>query len=375
MSTDVPDDPPLSPPVDRDRSPPFHEMNAHPRRFERLTTEALELEPDLHRAALFGPSGESQFGIDVTADMRAGEGRDVASCKCQIRVQPHEWKEWSDAFLNHWESRWRTAGLRRFIVVVACENLDTVANRTARDDEAARFKAIGLAYEVWGPYELEQRLRRDRGLVVRRLGKPWADILCGPDPAESALVAAAARGQVVALHNAQLSIAELANAQIEAAREDIHCGALDAAATSLARVRDDPSIWLQLSTQRQAQVLRLQGSIALLRDDRDVARTLCDEALALDASARRLVAALCETPEESLTALGSPISLEDRQAEALYLLHARGPDAAHEALAALREESAEHPETLRILSFDSVLRNRRVEAFTLARAAEAKAPG
>lgn len=348
-------------------------MSGYPLRFERLTLEVMNLEPDLHRARLFRPDGESQFGIDVIADLVEGSGIDVASCKCQERVRPGELKTWSTDFLKHWDAEWKGRRVRRFILVVATDSIETAALLTARDAEKARFEAIGVDYEVWGARELTQRLRAHRGVVVHRLGEVWAERLCGLDPAKAALAQTLERGQALALHGAQQSVEEQARARILTITEDLQRGELERAAQALASLRA-PTTWLQLPAKTQGSVARLEGSLALVQDDRALAQTFCAEALALDPTVRRLAAALCETSAESLIALDEPITLEDRQARAMYLVGASRTAEAAIALEALDLEAPNHPETLRLQAFFQLHQGDCAGALAIAERAEAKAP-
>lgn len=369
----MPDDPPLSAPIDRDRPPPFHEMSGYPQRFELLTADILQLETDIYRARLYAPSGESQFGIDVIAELMSDVGVDVASCKCQVEVQPHEWKEWSDAFLGAWETRWAARRVRRFIVVVADERIDTHRHMRAQEVERLRFEALGLRYEIWSPRDLEQRLRSDRALTSRRIGKDWADLICGPDPAAAGFADSAARAQAVALHGAHQSIAELARARLLAAVEDLHCGERERVEAAMLSLRD-PQMWLQLPADIQASVARLQGSLALQRDDRDTAVAFNDEAIGLDPAVRRLGAALAETPAESLIVLGAPISIEDRCAAAMYRLADGQADAAGVDLDALVAEAPDNAEVFRLVSWHRLGLDDRDGALAAIDTAEALAP-
>lgn len=369
----MPDDPPLSAPIDRDRPPPFHEMSGYPQRFELLTADILQLEPDVYRARLYAPSGESQFGIDVIAELMGGIGVDVASCKCQGEVRPHEWKEWSDAFLDCWEAHWATRRVRRLIVVVAAEGIDTHRHMRAQEVERLRFEALGLRYEIWSPRDLEQRLRQDRGLASRRIGKDWADLICGPDPAAAGFADSAARAQAVALHGAHQSIGELARERVLAAVEDLHCGERERVEATIRSLRD-PQTWLQLPADIQASVARLQGSLALQREDRATAVAFNSEAIALDATVRRLAAALAETPAQSLVALGAPVSIEDRCAAAMYRLADGQTDGAGADLDALVAEAPDNAEVYRLIAWQRLGLDDRDGALAAIDTAEALAP-
>jgi hypothetical protein len=98
--------PPLTPPIDTSRPPPFHEMNEHPKRFERMSAQLLGREPSVEGVELYGIDGQRQCGIDILAKRRASDEVEVASCKCYQTVRPSDIPKWSDDFLDHWSDYW-----------------------------------------------------------------------------------------------------------------------------------------------------------------------------------------------------------------------------------------------------------------------------
>lgn len=174
--------PPLRTPIDINRAPAFHEMNEHPKRFERMSVAALELDPRFKHATLFGVGGERQYGVDGLAEPLTDAGGSVAmSAKCYERTDPPTLVKWSDQFLHHHKSIWKDKNVRFFVLTTAAINITSVKNITQIRKEKLRFLKLGIEYEVWGPEQLYNRIRTSRSAVRRFLGEIWHQIIFGPD--------------------------------------------------------------------------------------------------------------------------------------------------------------------------------------------------
>jgi hypothetical protein len=114
----------LRAPVDSTRPPAFHEMNEHPKRFERMSVELLALDKRFKEASLFGVGGEAQYGADGFAVCCAG-GTAVLSAKCYERTAPSTLAEWSSEFLDHYEAFWGGEEVRYFILATAATNINS----------------------------------------------------------------------------------------------------------------------------------------------------------------------------------------------------------------------------------------------------------
>jgi hypothetical protein len=369
--------PALTTSIDKTRTPPFHEMNVHPKRFENLTAHVLSLEANLHRSELFGIDGEAQFGIDVIADRREGGGREVASCKCYPKVTVANIKAWSDDFLAHWDSRWKSQDVRRFVLVTSAANITQVSIRDQRDLETARFAALGVEYEVWGPEELARKMAGDRAGAERFLDKFWADRLCGELPLDPALFTTVFNvAQTTELHSAQRALGEQAGERVEAARDHLRTGDLEACHTVTSDLRR-PEIWPRLSPELQARVARLQGAAALHQDELGRAQHFSDEADALHPDEPRLAAHLAKAkqgPLAGLARLGTPNTLAGRQLQISLLLEVGRVEEAHDALSGLLAEAPDDAESQRLAAFIHLLKGNRQDALTAVQRAEGLAP-
>lgn len=55
----------LVPPVDLYAPPPFHDMSKHPKRFEGMSCQLMDLDSRFSGAQLFATDGQAQWGIDA----------------------------------------------------------------------------------------------------------------------------------------------------------------------------------------------------------------------------------------------------------------------------------------------------------------------
>ena len=156
---------------------PFHRMGDEV--FEEMCCALLASEPGIRRADLYGRPREPQFGVDVLGELDREEGIDVVSCKCRGQVKRSELGQWSDDFLRHCEGHWQPRRVRRFVLAVAAD-VKSSMRRAEIEVEKSRFSALGMAYEIWPPRLLQEKLRLHPGLVAQFLGREWVARLCGP---------------------------------------------------------------------------------------------------------------------------------------------------------------------------------------------------
>jgi hypothetical protein len=360
----------LPPPLGASDTPLYWRMNEHPKRFERLTAGVMNADPNWKNAELFGVDGQSQYGVDVTADLIDGSGRAVASSKCYREVTVANLKTFSNEFLKHREARWPDVKL--FVLATAAENITDTKILDQRKAEARRFAELGIDYLVLGPEQLTDRIQlAGRPLALRHLTPAWADHLCGSD--RQAELDAAQAAQIVRL---QGLVSVATEARIERGFADLRAGEDAQVALVVAEARS-PETWKQLQTPARSAVLRLAASLANYRHDQTEALRLASEALDLDPLERRLYAllvALGEGPEAGLAALGDPISRRDRQVRASMLIEARDLGQAAVTLETLTVEDPDDPESQRLLAHLRLLQDRRGEALTAAEQALALAP-
>lgn len=105
---------------------PFHRMSDDV--FEEMCSALLSKEPGIRRADLYGKPRELQFGIDVLGEHEGDGVIEVVSCKCHSQIRRGDLAKWSDDFLDHWDTHWRSQSPRRFVLAVAAD----VKSRRAR---------------------------------------------------------------------------------------------------------------------------------------------------------------------------------------------------------------------------------------------------
>ncbi len=124
--------------------PPFHRMPADA--FEEMCCTLLANEPHIEAADLFGRPREPQFGIDVIG-CRDDSDTEVISCKCYTALRKGNLANWSKDFLDHWESRWKSENIQRFILAIAAD-VKSSERQKEIEIEKGRFAEIGVEYEV-----------------------------------------------------------------------------------------------------------------------------------------------------------------------------------------------------------------------------------
>ena len=366
----------LTPPIDRTRVPPFHELPD--KSFERFTRDLLDYEPGIVSADLYNTPRKPQFGIDVLA--RRSDGcREVASCKCYKAIRPGDLQKWSNDCLDHWDGHWKPKNVVRFILAVTAP-IEARARSEEIDAESERFAKLGLAYEVWGPAQLQKRVRPHRALAEQFLGPYWADIVCGsPLRTLEATKPSSipANVDVADLETLRSAFSGLAERQIEDALEKLRRGDLDPVASLVIELRVAPT-WPQLDAPTRARVIRLQANIAILEKRLDDARTLLSEADGIAPPPDRRMWARLALQEHDLPSalkvLGSPTSYEACQFRVSLLLSNGEIDEAERLLDAVDKEKQSDPENHRLRAFVHLFRNRRQDALDEVQQAEAGAP-
>ena len=98
--------------------PPFYELPWE--QFQELCRDLLDAQEHIATCDLYGRPGQSQFGIDLLARPKSGEGIEVAQCKCSKNFGSGMVLAVSDEFFKHWASRWSRKSVKRFLLLVAC---------------------------------------------------------------------------------------------------------------------------------------------------------------------------------------------------------------------------------------------------------------
>ena len=239
--------------------------------FEELCCALLDKEADIRTAELYGAPRQPQFGIDVLGQ-RHDRGTDAVSCKCYGQVRKGEIAGWCEDFLRHWDGHWRAYGVRRFVLAVTAE-LKSHQRQQEITQQRARFAAIGVELEVWGPRQLQEKLRPHYGVAAQHLGETVADRICGRpqlpvgQPALDALVV----GQ---LSRTQAALTAELDRRLDAARDGLKRGNGADLDRALDEVRNDPERWAVLGPEGRAKILRLRGSRALERGETEEAERI-----------------------------------------------------------------------------------------------------
>jgi len=370
---------PPSPSIDTSIPPRFHEMDEY--RFQRLVTDLYSYEPDIATSDEYGQRGQSDYGVDVIARRAAGDGQEVASCKCYERTSASQIREWSDEFLEHWDEHWKDQDIRRFVLATSALN---TASRTVQDqvsNERGRFKALGIQYELWGPATLVIKVRPHRAVATTYLGVFWAEQICGPvaEPglatsSNAGLVSAALIGQLAEL---QERLSTNAIEAAERAQEDLRAGRTEAVRVLIENHRREEN-WGQLDVRAQARVLRLAASLALRDSEVDEAERLAAAADALAPQDEPRLAAHIALeragPVAALAVLGLVSSTPGLQLRIALRVMAEDVAGARQDLAALLETAPDDAETIRMEALVALASGEREEALTHVRRAERAAP-
>lgn len=363
--------------------PPFGETRAPPlerydwQQLERLTESLLIHEPDVVTASQYGTAGQTQYGIDTKAELKSG-GCDVASCKKYAEIATSHLAEWSSAFLDHWGSRWKSKGVRRFILVTTADVAPTKVIDAA-DTERTRFTALGVGYELWGQPQLIEKMRAHPGIVAQFVGSGWVEIICGTTQREALRPEGASIGietvgdsQIIAL---RAVLAGEAEQRVVRGLEDLRAGDLGAVDRTIADLRAEP-MWSQLQPNAQARVLRFAVSAALHRNDVDDAVKLAEHADRIEPADEPRVAARIAFQrggaQPALAVLGTPTTRDGRQLQVALMLTS-GDIAGAEAVLETLDRDAPDPETDRLRIWALLMRNRRDDALTMVEELERKA--
>lgn len=333
---------------------------------ERVTEALLAREPGVLTASQFGTLGQTQFGIDTKGELKGG-GCIVASCKKQDEIEDGALDTWSTAFLKHWDARWKSKKVRRFILVTTADVSRTQVVDAA-DTERERFSGFEVDYELWGQPQLIEKMRPHRGIVAQFVGIEWVDILCGPQQREALQSTGAAIGieGVGARQVAELRALLSGEAEQRVARglEDLRAGDTGAVGAALADLRAEP-FWSEIDPGAQARVLRFAASAALQRDDLETAIAFADQADAIrPAEEPRLAARIAyhrDGARAGLAVLGTPVTRDGRQLQAALMLGMGDVDGA-EGVLALLDADGPDPETLRLHAWLQLMRDRRADA-------------
>lgn len=253
----------MTPRVARHLAPFFHELGAY--KFQSLCAELFHHEHDASKAGEYGVSGQGQRGIDILASLKIG-GVDVAQCKCVKKFSPEDIRTASKEFLKHLKF-WKDQGVRRFVLVIACD-----ATSTKLQDEALaqrkRFQKHGLDYELWGPAELRTKLRPHPAIARSYIDSE--EIVA--DICDTTADMASRHGNAFITRQLGLmanELEELNGKDLEGLRELCRQGDYKRALEGVRKLQGAAS-WLGHTASFQARVLRFEAAL-LLNLSREVA--------------------------------------------------------------------------------------------------------
>lgn len=343
--------------------------------FEALTCALLDKEPGVNRADLYRTAFRAQFGVDAFGETETG--LIVASCKCYRTVKKDQLQTWSNDFLNHLDSHWRSRNVRKFILAVAAP-MNSAQRLADIDVQRQRFKAVGLEYDVWGPRQLQELLREHPGIVSQHLGPEWEPRLCGRigrvmEPSSQNATAAVEdlQAQIEALKEALSGGVEQ---QLEAAALELENGAAAEIETVVSGIRTAPT-WPSLSARAQARTLRLEASLLINRGDLDGAEVLSAQADGIqpqeEPRLRALIAMNRQGLHEALQVLGAPVTDHGRTLRIGLLLNAGDLEQAEAELASM---PLDDPESLRLRAYLRLMHGDAPGALVSASAAEERTP-
>jgi hypothetical protein len=247
--------------------PPFHKLGEYV--FQDLCRDLLAAEETVATCDNYGTRGQKQYGVDLLAYRRHGDGIEVAQCKAYASFGPAAIKKASDDFLEHWDQRWSTSNVKRFILFVGCA-LDQTQQQDALQQERRRFAALGVCYEPWSAATILNKLRSRPGIVASYC-KPadyWVREICGQAPdLPSRLTDRSQQREIVStlledqLEQLAARVSGEMGRQLDEVRERWREGRREEATTWIAGLRDDRTTWLVLAPDVKARLLRFEARL------------------------------------------------------------------------------------------------------------------
>lgn len=70
--------------------PSFHKLTEYP--FQDLCRDLFAVEPGIATCVQYGTRGQTQYGIDMLAHCKDGDGIEVGQCKCYKKFSPPEFR-------------------------------------------------------------------------------------------------------------------------------------------------------------------------------------------------------------------------------------------------------------------------------------------
>lgn len=339
--------------------PEIHKFGAA--RFEDLGRSLLEHEPGIETCEQYGVPGETQYGIDLLGHHRAGGSATVGQCKCCRVFKAANIKAAVDDFLDYWDTWWKKRGIKRFILMVACDLKERASQEQIRT-EKVRLKGLGVLFDVWSRGTLISRLAPWPEIVVAHFSPAayWIEQITGRQPMPFRMPASDGTTTTSALADSDLAelisrASEGVAHRLELIRGMVRRGAVGEAAGALELIRGDQAVWDRLPDDVKVKTLRLQATFALDgTGDLVSAKRFAAEASRIDRELQPAVEALIvlkqDGPEAALEFIGddSDGTQELARIRALCLLHLKRSGDAASVLRKIAEDL--EPETHRLLA-------------------------
>lgn len=328
------------PPAPNQRRLPLHEM--HDKDFEEILVDVAEKEPGIVRAELKRISGVAQYGVDIEGFSEEQSPGLVISCKRYKRIQPANLTTWSTDFLKHVGEHWKDKNVKRFVLAVSVELNDDGLNAQIAA-ESARFRAVGIGYEIWGLKKLTDKLRPIPYAIVKFFQPGWLEMI-GAGPALTATTSLPSPGTSTANSTATAAVTQSLSGVTDAVRQrlgDATANRLEAALqhlregvskplrTLVDELKADRLSWDLLSADVKAKFLRAEGSLAIRGNDLAAAKACYGEADAYapppDRTPSVLVTRLVAGAASALELVDNPVTSSEASVRAGLLLELGRP--------------------------------------------------
>lgn len=276
----------MNPGIRTGQTPPFYQL--HPRAFEEMCRDLFQQEPNVSTCDIYGIPGQMQDGIDVKACRKNGDGIEVGQCKCYKVFPPAKIKDVSDEFFKYWESHWKHAKVRRFILFVACE-LNTRQQIKEVEKQQEKFAQYDITYEAWSAPVVSNKLRPHKGIVATYCDPPkyWVETICGETLSPHAAMPDLTPGYTTAVTNALVQTTINSSVEMERELEEYRAlwrqGQRHQAFRWARRIREDAR-WHQLTDESKVKLLCFAASLELDYDHLDAARRLMAQAKSIGPS-------------------------------------------------------------------------------------------
>lgn len=359
----------LTPPIQKGKAPPFHEMGALP--FQELCRDLLEAQSEVVDCRVYGDNGEAQFGIDIRCE-RKTHVLEVAQAKCYERFLPSDIAKASDKFMEHLEL-WTTKGVRKFILIVSCRVSSVKAIKQA-DIEKNKFSACGIEYELWDAIKIRDILRKNDGLINTHIENAefWKSQICGNVPTSpygsqpNFGVNFINESLVATVNNLSSVINSKVSKELEDQRTQWREGNRKPVIEWIAGVKRNTEEWSAISSELRANIIRLEAVVNIdYLENYQTASELLDEAKEIDPDGfdfriRANIAFHLHGPQAGLEIMGDKQDIDSLCTRASFYLQLSQPTEAISLLA--DSEDSRNVEVHRLLALGFLANNNLAKA-------------